>query len=422
MPEFLKLLPPDAARKLLLENMARLEAPGEEVNTATALHRIVARAVVAPHALPEFARSTVDGYALVARDTFGASGSQPAYLAAVGEVAMGAAPSLQVVSGTCALIHTGGMLPDGADAVVMLENTQRIGAAGIGRQSEPEIEVLKTTAPGENCIAVGEDVTAGQTVLEAGREIRSQEIGGLMALGIVTVRVKKKPQVAIISTGDELVEPHLSPQPGQVRDVNGSCLAAMVADVGGDPIQFGIIPDHPAQLAEVARKALQLCDMVVITAGSSASARDLTAATIRSLGMPGVLVHGINIRPGKPTILAVCEGKPVLGLPGNPVSAFVVARLFVLPAIAHLLGQRLVGAPATIPARLAVNLASQAGREDWWPVKLQGDPTDSQGRVAVPVFGRSNLIFNLVSADGLIRVPSDLNGLEAGDPVQVEPF
>ncbi len=367
MPEFLKLLPPDEARTLFLANIASAGSPGEAVNTAAALHRIAAEAVIAPNALPEFARSTVDGYALVARDTFGASGAQPAYLAVVGEVAMGAAPSLQVVSGTCALIHTGGMLPPGADAVIMLEDTQRIGASGISPESEPEIEVLKTAAPGENCIAAGEDVVAGQTVLDAGREIRSQEIGGLMALGLVTIRVKKKPRVAIISTGDELVEPHQRPQLGQVRDVNAHCLAAMVVDAGGDPIPFGIVPDHPGRLAEVARRALAECDMVVITAGSSASTRDLTAATIQSLGMPGVLVHGISIRPGKPTILGVCEGKPMIGLPGNPVSAFVVARLFVLPAIAHLLGRRPAVAPATITARLAVNLASQAGREDGGP-------------------------------------------------------
>ena len=287
MAEFLKLLPPEEARTLLLDQMAVLVAHEEEVSTASALHRITALPIRAPHALPEFSRSTVDGYALMARDTFGASGTQPAYLEVVGEVAMGASATFALRARTCALIHTGGMLPVGADAIIMLENTQRIGAAISDALPGREIEVLKAVAPGENVIGVGEDVVAGQTVIEAGREIRAQEIGGLMALGLTSVRVRKKPRLAIISSGDEIVEPDVNPKPGQVRDVNAQCLAAMVADHGSDPILFGIVPDEPGRLLAAARRALEECDVVVITAGSSASTRDLTAVTVQALGSSG---------------------------------------------------------------------------------------------------------------------------------------
>lgn len=420
MTEFLKLQSPEEARRLLLAAMPPPALREEDVSTASSLHRINARAVLAPHALPEFARSTVDGYAVIARDTFGANAAQPAYLTLVGEVRMGGAPGFAVSTGTCALIHTGGMLPEGADAVVMLETTQSVDVGERERLPGGEVEILKTVAPRENVINVGEDVTAGQVVLDVGREIRAQEIGGLMALGLQTIRVRARPRVGIISTGDEIVEPRERPRPGQIRDVNAHCLAALVADHGCEPVQFGIVRDDAGRLESVCRAALLDCDMLVITAGSSASARDLTAATIQSLGSPGVLVHGVSIRPGKPTILGVCEGKPVVGLPGNPVSAFVVARLFVLPAASWLLGRMGPPPPPTVGARLSVNLASQAGREDWWPVTLEEAAPALPGFRAVPVFGRSNLIFNLVAADGLIRIPSDANGLDAGDLVQVE--
>jgi molybdopterin molybdotransferase len=420
MTEFLTLRSPDEARRILLDHLRPSTGSDEDLQTAAALHRITAHAIEAPHDLPEFARSTVDGYALVARDTFGVTGAQPAYLRLIGEVPMGAAPAFAVAAGTCAIIHTGGMLPVGADAVVMLETAQPIGTSDPTAVPGGDIEILKTAAPGDNVIRAGEDVRAGEVVIQAGREIRAQEIGGLMALGILSVAVRARPRVAIISTGDEVVEPHLRPQPGQVRDVNGQCLAALVADHGCEPVLFGIVPDEPGGLLSAARRALDDCDMLVITAGSSASTRDLTATTIQSLGSPGVLVHGLSIRPGKPTILGVCEGKPVIGLPGNPVSAFVVARLFVLPAASRLQGRQGLGSPPTVPALLSVNLASQAGREDWWPVKLEADLSKRAHQTAVPVFGRSNLIFNLVSADGLVRIPPDANGLEAGELVQVQ--
>lgn len=422
MSEFLRLVPPGEARSLLLSNIASPLADGESVETSHALHRVAAEDVLAPHALPDFPRSTVDGYAVRARDTFGASPSLPAYLVLAGEVAMGAAPRIALEAGQCGLIHTGGMVPTGADAVAMLENAQTVRSDGESGPLTDEIEILRAVAPGENVIAVGEDVLAGQTVIPRGMRLRPQEIGGLMALGITSVRAARKPRVGLISSGDEIVDPRTKPLPGQVRDVNASSLSALVSESGGDPVFCGVVADEPGRAEAAARKALAECDIVVITAGSSASTRDLTATAIASLGSPGVLVHGVNIRPGKPTILGVCDGKAVIGLPGNPVSALVIARLFLLPVIESLLGLQAADRRASITARLAVNLASQTGREDWWPVRLQEDSAHPKVWLAEPIFGRSNLIFNLVSAHGLIRIAPERNGLSAGEIVDVELF
>ena len=229
----------------------------------------------------------------------------------------------------------------------------------------------------------------------------------------------RRPVVALISSGDEVISPEMELQPGQVRDVNSFSLSALVEQAGGDPRRFGIIPDKFEALRETAAKALLESDMVVITAGSSASSRDLTSQVIASLGEPGVLVHGVNVRPGKPTILAVCAGKPVIGLPGNPVSALSIARLFVVPVLELLQNRKPVLPGPRWSARLSWNVASQAGREDWVPVRLIEDVA---GLTAEPVFGKSNLIFTLVRANGLIRIPADANGLSAGEIVQVYEF
>lgn len=380
----------------------------ELIDTVAALDRVTAGPVIAPYPLPSFPRSTVDGYAVRAVDTFGANDSLPAYLELIGEVPMGAAAKLSLSTGQCALIHTGGMLPAGADAVVMVEYTQ---SARPG-----EVEMLRATAPGENVLKVGEDVAAGQEVISAGVRLRPPEIGGLMALGHTRVRVARRPRVGILSSGDEVIPPDAEIGPGQVRDVNSYSLGALIEQAGGLPVRFGILPDRAEALRSAAAQALAECDVVIITAGSSASARDLTAEVIDSLGSPGVLVHGVDVRPGKPTILAVCNGKAVVGLPGNPVSALVIAGLFVVPVIQALLGLRSDRPTLRIRARLTTNLPSQAGREDWIAVRLQETP---QGYLAEPVFGKSNLIFTLARSDGLVRIPPDATGLEAGELVEV---
>lgn len=407
MTEFLELLPPPQAANILLASLNQRMGT-ELVGTEHALGRVTSQPVYAAHPLPAFARSTVDGYAVRAPDTFGASDTLPAYLDLIGEVLMGADSALRLERGQCALIHTGGMLPENADAVVMIEHCQ---SARHG-----EIEVMRASAVGENVLQVGEDVSAGQEVLAPGTLLRPAEIGGLMALGITSLPVACRPRVGILSSGDEIVPPQREPAPGQVRDVNAYSLSALAEQLGGQPVRYGIIPDREQDLLAAARIALSENDVVVITAGSSASTRDLTANVVNQLGEPGVLVHGVNVRPGKPTILAVCQQKTVIGLPGNPVSALVIATLFLTPVIEKLLGLKTGRPRPAIPALLSVNLPSQAGREDWIPVRLVAGQAGYQ---ADPVFGKSNLIFSLARADGLIRIPADATGLPAGEPVQV---
>jgi molybdopterin molybdotransferase len=408
MPEFLELLPPGQALARLILHLPDPVITPEVVPISHAPGRVTARAVVSPEALPAFVRSTVDGFAVRAADTFGASDSLPAYCSLVGEVPMGAAPAFSLRPGQAAAIHTGGMLPDGADAVVMLEYSQ---------PSRPgEVELMRAAAPGENVILAGEDVNAGEEVIPAGTFLRPAEVGGLAALGILEVPVVRRPVVGILSSGDEIIPPDRTPLPGQVRDVNSYTLGALITQAGGLACNYGILPDRADALELALKRALTECDMVVITAGSSASTRDLTADTINRVGTPGVLVHGVNVKPGKPTILGVCSGKAVVGLPGNPVSALVIAGLFVVPLV-----ERLSGRPArprpSVTARLTANLPSQAGREDYFPVRLV---PQAGGYNAEPIFYKSNLIFTLTRADGMLHIPADATGLEAGQTVTVE--
>ncbi|MES0344422.1 MAG: gephyrin-like molybdotransferase Glp [Anaerolineales bacterium] len=412
MPEFLHLISPSAALEKILTALPQSWAADTEVISTSAAHgRVLAERVTAPHPLPPFPRSTVDGYAVQAKDTFGASGSLPAYLRLIGEILMGKSPTLEVRPGQAAQVHTGGAIPAGADAVVMLEDTQLIDGS--------EIEVHRASGVGQNILLEGEDVQQGDIVLEPGTVLRPQEIGGLMALGMTSVSVAVSPRVGILSSGDEVVPPEMEPGPAQVRDINSYTLSAIIGRLGGKPILRGVVPDQHDALFEVVKQAHQEDDLIVITAGSSVSARDITGDVIQSLGEPGVLVHGISIKPGKPTILAIADDIPLIGLPGNPVSALVVGTLILAPLIRRFLGvQRVLPAPQ-VAARLSVNVVSQAGREDYLPVRLQ---ESEEGTIAEPVFGRSNLIFTLVRADGLIHIPTDATGLSAGTDVLVTLF
>jgi molybdopterin molybdotransferase len=410
VPEFFNVLPPDQALRVLLDRLAPLPAV-EAAPTAEALGRITARPVYAPEDLPAFPRAAVDGFSLRAADTFGATEGAPAYFEVAGEVPMGQPPRVTLRPGQAAVAYTGGMLAAGADAAVMVEHTQRVDAAAM--------EVVRPAAPGENVVQVGEDVRRGQMVLPQGHLLRPQDLGGLMALGLTSVEVAARPRVAILSLGDEVVGPETAPAPGQVRDINSYTVASLVRQAGGVPLLLGIAPDDgPRQLA-AARRGLEQADVLVISAGSSVSARDLTAQVIHRLGPPGVLAHGLALRPGKPAVVGLAGGKPAFGLPGNPVSAMVVFHLLVRPALYHLCGCNSTPPAASVAARLAQNIASAPGREDYVPVRLANE----EGRwVAHPVFGKSNLIFTLVRADGLVQVPLDRGGIYAGEEVNVRLF
>lgn len=411
MPEFFTVLPPDEALARLFDHLP--PAPQTEiVPTTEALDRVTAEAIRAPGPLPAFPRSAMDGYAVRAPDTFGASQTLPAYLTVVGEVHMGAAPAFEVGPAQAALIHTGGMLPAGADAVVMLEVTQAA--------RENEIEVLRAVAPGENVLRVGEDIAEGALMLPAGHWLRAQDLGGLSALGITQVAVACRPRVALIATGDEVAPPEAAIGPGQVRDVNSYSLAAQIARAGGIPVRRGIVRDDLEALRSAAAAALREAEALVLSAGSSVSVRDMTAEVINSLGRPGVLVHGVAVKPGKPTILAVADGRPVFGLPGNPVSAMVCADLFVAPAVYRLQGCAAEGPRRrSVRARLSHNVASLAGRVDYVPARL----SQREGKLwAEPIFGKSNQIFTLVFADGMIVIPRDASGISQGEEVEVRLF
>ena len=410
MPELFQVVTVAQAVYALLSRLPPL-GRNERVPLIEALGRVTAEPLHAPADLPAFPRSTMDGFAVRAADTYGASEGLPAYLTLSGEVPMGRAPDLSVEKGAAARVHTGGMLPPGADAVVMVENTQLL--------DTQTVEVVRAVAVGENVIPVGEDVRNGDLLFPAGQRLRPQDVGGLAGLGITSVPVVARPRVAILATGDEVVPAEQAVAPGQIRDINSYTIAALAQQAGAEPILIGIAPDNAARLHEMAAAALADADALVISAGSSVSTRDMTVQVIAALGTPGVLVHGVSIHPGKPTILALVGTKPVFGLPGNPVSTMIAFDLFVAPALARLLGAASSPHHGSVSARLARNVASRTGREDFVPVRL----IERDGVLwADPVFGKSNLIYTMAHADGLLRVPLDLAGLYADEMVSVRVF
>ena len=410
MPEFFNVLAPDIALRTLLDRLSmRMEA--ETVPTYQALGRVTAEAILASENLPAFPRSTMDGYAVRASDTFGASESLPAYLEVAGEVPMGQASDITLAVGQAAVAYTGGMLANGADAVVMVENTQAIDTTSI--------EVFRPVAPGENVVQVGEDVRQGEIILPAGYLCRPQDIGGLVALGITEVKASRRPRVAIVSTGDEIVPPDATPGPGQIRDINTYTIAALVQKAGGVPVPIGVVRDDYEAQRQAAVKGLSQADILIFSAGSSVSSRDMTVQVLNSLGSPGVLVHGIAHRPGKPTIVALVEDKPAFGLPGNPVSAMIVFGILVRPTIYALTGCAQPPQPTMVRARLTKNIPSVTGREDHVQVRL----FDADRELcAEPVFGKSNLIYMLIRAAGVVVVPLDKGGLYAGEEVPVQVY
>lgn len=406
---FFNVQPVQAALELLFRHWEP-QLRTETVDARQAAGRVLARAPVSPLDLPPFRRSTMDGYAVRAADTFGASPSLPACLMVTGAVAMGGEPPADIGVGQAMLIHTGGMLPASADAVVMIERAQALG--------DGEIEVLGPVAPGENVIQIGEDIARGEAIWPAGHRLRPQDTGGLLAMGILTVEAVRPPVIGILSSGDELVPPEETPALGQVRDINAYTLAGLVQSLGAQALLPGIARDEMDDFLPKAQAGFEQSDLLVITAGSSVSTRDLTREVIERLGKPGILQHGLAVKPGKPTLLAVCEGKPVIGLPGNPASAFLVARQIVVPLIRRILGEQ-PPAIASVRAALTAHIPSSSGREDTVPVRLIA----RDGKFdAEPLFGKSTLIFTLARADGVVAVPLNSTGLKAGSMVEVELF
>ena len=385
----------------------------ESVHITDALSRILARDIICTEDLPGFQRSTMDGYALSAKDTFGASENLPSPFNIVGEVRMGQIPDFSIRRGECALISTGGMLPEGADAVVMIEYSQMA--------EDRVVEISRPVSPLENVIQSDDDVKRGQVILHKGTPLRPQDLGILASLGISQVDVFTKPRAAIISTGEEIVDINQKPEAGQVRDINSYTIGGLCIKSGVEPIYMGIVRDRFEDLKSLIGKGISQADVVLLSGGSSVGVKDFTLDAFLSLDGVEILAHGVSISPGKPTIIARRGDKTLWGLPGHPTSAMIIFDIFLRYLFGRLSG---LSRPAkyssyTIEAELDRNIESASGREDYIRVKL----TDIEGRwLATPILGKSGLISTMVEADGIIRIDLNTEGLYRGEKVKVRLF
>lgn len=405
MTHFFKVQSLDAVMAMRSEFPA---LASETIAVSDGFSRVLAADLTAPADMPGFRRATMDGYAVAAKATFGASESTPAWLEIQGSIPMGTVPDFTLAPGKAAKISTGGMLPQGADAVVMVEHTQQV--------DDASVEIYKSVAPLQHVIDASEDFSANDIVLPAGTFCRPQEIGLAAGLGYANLEVHKIPRVGIISTGDEVIPIHETPGPGRIRDINSYSLAGFVAESYAEPVRYGIVKDDPQALKTCCEKALAETDMVLISGGSSVGTRDYTVDVLSSLPDTDILVHGMSVSPGKPTILARSGSKPVWGLPGQVVSAMVVMKVVVVPFLNHIQGLAKTGPRIRVTARLTRNVASSQGRRDFTRVVLeQGD----DGLLARPVLGKSGLIRTMIRADGLLDIGEDVEGLEKDSLVEV---
>lgn len=404
----------ESALELIFANLFPKLPPEESLQIDGSYGRILSRNLFSPEDLPNFSRSTVDGFAVSASDTFGATETMPAYLNIRYEIIMGEEPNFELKKGEVAKIATGGMLPKGADAVVMLEHTQQV--------DKGMIEVLRPVAPGENVIQAGEDVKRGDCILKKGHKMRPQDAGVLAGLGIKDVWVYERPKGSIISTGDEIVPPDRPIKPGQVRDINSYNLAGLLLDAGAIPIIKGIFNDEYKTIRDVVEESVKDSDIVLISGGSSVGAKDVTARVIDDLGRPGVLFHGVSLKPGKPLIGGIVDNIPIFGLPGHPAAVSVCFEIFIRPVLRTLSGlskDRFDVGKRTIKARIARNISSSPGREEHIGVYLE----ERGGEIwAVPILGKSGLITTLIKADGTAVIPLRKLGVEEGEIVEVRLF
>jgi molybdopterin molybdotransferase len=386
----------------------------EQVDLAACRGRVLAEDVSAPRDSPSFDRSAVDGYALRSADTAAASAETPAALTYSGEVPMGTISRVDVGPGRAVWVATGSMIPEGADGVVMVERTAREGEM---------VRVMQQVSPGDGIVRRGDDLRAGAKVLQAGRNLRPQDVAVLASMGLARVPVRQRPRVAIVSGGDELVTPGEPLQAGQIYDSNSFAMAAQVAAWGGEPLVLPRVRDRPEEVRARLEQAAREADIVLLSGGSSVGVKDLTAEAIDALGPPGVIVHGVAMRPARPTIVGVIEGRLVIGIPGNPVSAMVACEVFARPALETLLGLP-VREAGTVGerverGRLAEAVRSQPGRQDYVRVRLERSGDEVLVR---PVPGGSNSIRSLVDADGYLVVPPERAGLDRDEVVEVSLF
>ncbi|MDD6807210.1 MAG: molybdopterin-binding protein [Oscillospiraceae bacterium] len=399
------------AEDIIFSTFGHIKMDIEEVGILNSVGRILANDIVSTENVPSFNRSTVDGFAVKAQNTFGCSEAIPAILNFKGEVLMGEAPSFEIGKDECAYVPTGGEIPAGADAMVMIEYSEDYGDGTRG--------MLKPSAPGQHVTFIGDDVKVGQTVLHSGTKLSAHHIGALAALGYESVPVYKKPVVSVISTGDELVDVNESPKGAEVRDINSFTICSALLELGCEYRKIGIIKDDLPLLESVMTKAFEDSDMVIVSGGSSVGVKDSTFKVLDKIGE--VLFHGIAIKPGKPTILGNVNGKPGFGLPGHPLAAFYVFNLFVKPLIKSIAGESVSDRDFynKKTANLTHSIPCNHGREECMGIKLKNE----NGRtMAEPVYAKSGLISVLSDSDGYIRIARDCEGLSQGEEVEIQLF
>ena len=413
MREFLELNPPEKFWEEIKSFLSNKSLSREKLNLENSLGRILAEDIFSPVDLPPFSRSTVDGYAVKAADTAGASASMPTYFEIAGSIEMGKGTELKLKNGQAAAIPTGGMLPEGADAVLMIEDTEKI--------DENTIESFKSLAVGENLVQKAEDIAAGELLFKKGHKLMARDIGALAGLGITEINAFSRAKVSVISTGDELISAEAEADSGQIRDINSYSITSYLNKIGAAAKKVGIVEDKFEKLKEAVKNELGQ-DLVLISGGSSVGIKDMTIDLLNSLGDPGVLLHGLAIKPGKPTILAVIEDTIVIGLPGHPASAWTVNNILVAEIVRVLNGEKEaaeIGIQENkypIKAQLTRSLVSDKGREEYIPVRII---KENNKLLAEPLLGKSSLITNLAHGDALLRVPRNQEGKEKGELVEL---
>ncbi len=402
MGEFLKVLTYQEARDLLTKHFRLAET--EILPLELGSNRVLAADIISPENLPAFTRSTVDGFAVNCEDTFGSSENLPGILDYAGTVLMGQEPNFVIEAGQCAWVPTGGMLPFGSNAVVMMEYTEKL--------DDQTILIFRPAGPWENVMQVGEDIAKGEGLFNCGKKMRAQDIGLLASLGFQELAVLKSYKVGVLSTGDEIIPLNEKPELGQVRDVNTYAIASALQSCGAIPATYPIVADHPQALKAAMASGLKENDILLVSGGSSVGVADYTLEVMLSFPDSELLFHGIAMKPGKPS-LAVRVGKQlIIGLPGHPVSALMVFHIICAPLLQAINRQ-------AIPARLLVNVASQAGRDDFIPVRLI---TTEDGPTVQPLLGKSGLMNILAKADGYIHIAYEKQGLLTGESVNVNLF
>lgn len=404
--DFFNVVSVEEGKKMMLETFKEFNFELEEINILDSINRVLAEDILAYNNVPEFNRSTVDGYAVKSSDTHGASESIPSFLSLLGEVRMGENTDIKISSGEAIYVPTGGMIPDGADAVIMIEYAEKL--------DDSTLMAYKPLSCGENTILKGDDIKKGEKVIEKGKKLTPQDIGALAALGISKIKVFKKPRFFIISTGDEIVDIDEKLTMGKVRDINGYALYSLIVKLGGEVVGRSIVKDDFELLRNSVEKALFLSDIVIISGGSSVGTRDYTSKVINSFNGKGVFIHGVSIKPGKPTIIGEGKGKPIIGLPGHPVSSIIVFKVFIEYFMKYMMNVKENINKTT--AILDFNFPSSPGKETYQMVNT----IERNGKTyAVPSFGKSGMITLLSKSDGYIVLKPHEEGISKGDVREV---